>query len=50
MRRGGKKLTTPNVHFDSTIGEYRVSHHVSPKGFYKGQQVVTPASDANDNN
>ena len=51
MRRGHIKLNTPNIHFDATTGEYRLSHHVSPKGFYKGQQVVNPttdnASDAN---
>lgn len=40
MRRGHIKLSVPNVHFDATSGEYRVSHHVSPKGYYKGQQVV----------
>lgn len=42
MRRGHIKLNTPNVQFDATNGEYRVSHRVSPKGFYKGEQVVTP--------
>lgn len=40
QRRGHIKLNTPNVQFDATTGEYRVSHHVSPKGFYKGEQVI----------
>ncbi|WP_054722742.1 50S ribosomal protein L32 [Lacticaseibacillus nasuensis] len=40
MRRGHIKLNVPNLQFDATTGEYRVSHHVSPKGFYKGAQVV----------
>ena len=33
-RRGHIKLTTP------ATGEYRLSHRVSPKGFYKGRQVA----------
>ncbi len=40
MRRGHIKLNVPNLQFDATTGEYRVSHHVSPKGYYKGAQVV----------
>lgn len=46
MRRGHIKLSTPSIHFDATTGEYRVSHHVSPKGFYKGQQVVNKTADS----
>ena len=38
-RRGHIKLTTPAMHYDATTGEYRLSHRVSPKGFYKGRQV-----------
>ncbi|KRM88031.1 50S ribosomal protein L32 [Lacticaseibacillus thailandensis] len=47
MRRGHIKLSVPNLHFDATTGEYRVSHHVSPNGYYKGKQVVDTKSDAN---
>ncbi|MDO1605352.1 50S ribosomal protein L32 [Lactobacillus sp. YT155] len=46
QRRGHIKLNTPNVQFDATTGEYRVSHHVSPKGFYKGSQVVSENKEA----
>ena len=39
--RGGHiKLTTPAMNYDATTGEYRLSHRVSPKGFYKGRQVA----------
>lgn len=40
QRRGHIKLQTPDLQFDATNGEYRLSHHVSPKGFYKGRQVL----------
>lgn len=40
QRRGHIKLANPSIQFDATTGEYRMSHHVSPKGYYKGQQVV----------
>ena len=39
-RRGHIKLATPAMHYDATTGEYRLSHRVSPKGFYKGRQVA----------
>ncbi|BDR60448.1 50S ribosomal protein L32 [Lactobacillus xylocopicola] len=48
-RRGHIKLTVPAMHYDATTGEYRLSHRVSPKGYYKGRQVVSEASN-NDNN
>ncbi|UQS83732.1 50S ribosomal protein L32 [Bombilactobacillus thymidiniphilus] len=40
QRRGHIKLSQPNIQFDATTGEYRMGHHVSPKGYYKGKQVV----------
>ncbi|KJY48568.1 50S ribosomal protein L32 [Bombilactobacillus mellis] len=40
QRRGHIKLSQPNIQFDVTTGEYRMNHHVSPKGYYKGRQVV----------
>ena len=40
QRRGHIKLQTPNLQFDAANGEYRLSHHVSPKGFYKGAHVL----------
>ena len=39
-RRGHIKLTVPAMHYDAITGEYRLSHRVSPKGYYKGRQVV----------
>ena len=47
-RRGHIKLTLPAMHYDATTGEYRLSHRVSPKGYYKGRQVVSQAN-SNDN-
>ncbi len=37
-RRGHIKLSVPAMHYDATTGEYRLSHRVSPKGYYKGRQ------------
>ncbi|KRK24211.1 50S ribosomal protein L32 [Lactobacillus delbrueckii subsp. delbrueckii DSM 20074 = JCM 1012] len=42
------KLSVPAMHYDATTGEYRLSHRVSPKGYYKGRQVVSENS-ASDN-
>lgn len=47
-RRGHIKLATPAMHYDATTGEYRLSHRVSPKGFYKGRQVVNKTQQNND--
>ena len=38
-RRTHYKLTAPTVTFDETTGDYRHSHRVSLKGYYKGRQV-----------
>ncbi|APT14904.1 50S ribosomal protein L32 [Lactobacillus jensenii] len=43
-RRGHIKLTVPAMHYDATTGEYRLSHRVSPNGYYKGRQVVKKAN------
>ncbi|KRO17583.1 hypothetical protein IV58_GL000684 [Lactobacillus delbrueckii subsp. jakobsenii ZN7a-9 = DSM 26046] len=42
------KLSVPAMHYDATTGEYRLSHRVSPKGYYKGRQVVSE-NNASDN-
>lgn len=47
QRRGHIKLTTPAMHYDVTTGEYRLSHKVSPSGYYKGQQVVAKTNTEN---
>ncbi|KGH78346.1 50S ribosomal protein L32 [Oenococcus oeni IOEB_9304] len=39
-RRGHIALEVPNIVLDKTTGEYTVAHHVSPKGLYKGRQVI----------
>ncbi|WP_099974716.1 MULTISPECIES: 50S ribosomal protein L32 [Lactobacillaceae] len=46
QRRGHIKLTAPNMQFDVTTGEYRLSHHVSPSGMYKGEQVIEDKKEA----
>ena len=38
-RRTHYKMTAPTVTFDETTGDYRHSHRVSLKGYYKGRQV-----------
>ncbi|WEV71568.1 50S ribosomal protein L32 [Lactobacillus sp. ESL0785] len=48
-RRGHIKLTVPAMHYDATTGEYRLSHRVSPKGYYKGRQVVSETSTSDNN-
>ena len=46
-RRGHIKLSVPAMHYDATTGEYRLSHRVSPKGYYKGRQVVNNNDNGN---
>ena len=48
-RRRHIKLTVPAMHYDATTGEYRLSHRVSPKGYYKGRQVVNKTNNTNNN-
>ncbi|MDY4729565.1 MAG: 50S ribosomal protein L32, partial [Lactobacillus amylovorus] len=45
--RGHIKLSVPAMHYDATTGEYRLSHRVSPKGYYKGRQVVNSNDNGN---
>lgn len=40
MRRGHDKVTMPTLAIDRTSGETHLRHHVSPKGFYLGKQVL----------
>lgn len=43
MRRGSNgtfKADFPNVTTDKTTGEFKLSHHISVDGFYKGRKVV----------
>lgn len=42
MRRAHKGLSTKaHIQEDSTTGELKRRHHVSPDGHYKGRQVTT---------
>lgn len=43
MRRGSNgsySVNFPNVITDETTGEYKLPHHISSDGYYKGNQVV----------
>ncbi len=40
MRRAHDALTATNLTIDSTTGEKHQRHHISPKGFYRGRQVI----------
>ena len=40
MRRSHDKLSGPTLSIDAETGEIHRRHHVTPKGFYKGRQVV----------
>jgi len=46
QRRAHLKLSTPNMQFDVASGEYRLSHHVSPSGMYKGEKVIEDSKEA----
>lgn len=43
MRRGSNgtfEADFPNVVADKTTGEFKLSHHISSDGYYKGRQVI----------
>lgn len=40
MRRSHDKLRAPSLSVDPTSGETHLRHHVTPDGFYRGNQVV----------
>ena len=43
MRRGSNgtfEADFPNVTTDKTTGEFKLSHHISVDGYYKGKKVV----------
>lgn len=43
LRRTHQAVVKPEISFDETNGDYRRSHHVSLKGYYKGKQVIKRA-------
>ncbi|MBO0431876.1 50S ribosomal protein L32 [Enterococcus sp. DIV0660C] len=40
LRRAHLKIAKPEISLDEEIGDYRRSHHVSLKGYYKGRNVT----------
>lgn len=40
MRRSHDKLVAPTVSIDQETGELHLRHHVTPKGYYRGKQVI----------
>jgi large subunit ribosomal protein L32 len=40
MRRSHDGLTKPALSVDVGTGETHLRHHVSPKGYYKGKEVI----------
>lgn len=40
LRRAQDNLKKPEISFDESLGDYRRSHHVSLKGYYKGRKVI----------
>ncbi len=48
MRRSHDKLKGPTLSVDPTSGETHLRHRVTPDGFYRGNQVVVQAGEADD--
>jgi large subunit ribosomal protein L32 len=40
MRRSHDSLGTATLSIDVGTGETHMRHHISPKGFYKGKEVI----------
>lgn len=40
MRRSHDALTGPTLSIEPSMGEVHRRHHISPKGYYKGRQIV----------
>lgn len=40
LRRNHQAVAKPEISYDENLGDYRRSHHVSLKGYYKGRQVM----------
>ncbi len=45
MRRAHDKLTKPTLSVEQTTGETHRRHHISPDGYYRGRQIISPAED-----
>jgi large subunit ribosomal protein L32 len=46
MRRSHDSLTAPTLSTDRTSGEVHIRHHMTPKGYYRGKQVITRSVDS----
>lgn len=46
MRRSHDALTGPTLTADSTTGEIHRRHHISPKGMFKGRQIIAQQDSA----
>ncbi len=42
QRRAHDALTPPTLSIETTTGEVHRRHHLSPDGYYRGRQVLTP--------
>ena len=45
MRRSHDGIKLPALTTDATTGETHRRHHITPKGFYRGRQVIQPKED-----
>ena len=48
MRRSHDKLRSTTLSTDPTTGELHRRHHITPDGFYRGQQVVETVEEVED--
>ena len=42
MRRSHDKLSASTLSIEVESGEVHKRHHISPKGYYKGRQIIVP--------
>lgn len=40
MRRSHDALTKPTLSIEPETGEVHRRHHISPEGYYRGQQII----------
>lgn len=48
QRRSHDALTAKALAQDPMTGEVHLRHHVTPDGYFKGRQIVVPASEDSD--
>lgn len=42
MRRSHDSLRSPTLSYDQETGETHRRHHITPEGFYRGKEIITP--------